>query len=360
MNLRRKLTAIALIVLCIFTVTVPLVSVATARENGHSVEDGGSEPVPPTETTLQNDAEHSVGEGLAPPDATVDGTSESEPPATEKPSSDLLVYIAKEDKTVTMKLEDYIVCVVCAEMPYTFHTEALKAQAVAARSYCLNKLGSGSHKGGADVCTDYSHCQSYVSEDELIARYGKTTTESIMTKVKNAVKQTAGQIITWDGKPALAVFHSSSYGKTESSKNIWGGNVPYLTSVSTPESDRVSTVTLKDSDIASLFASDSAVKVNSTGKKGIYITKTDSGRADYICLSGLAVRAKLLRQEFGFKSTNFEFEEIDGGWRFTVHGYGHGVGMSQYGANEMAKNGSTYDEILLHYYTGVVIETIGE
>lgn len=342
MNLRKKLTAIALIVLCVFTVTVPLVSVASESAMGNEI-------IIPTETTEPISSE-------------TDPTPETEPstttPDSEKPTDRLLVYLHKEDKTVTMSLEDYIVCVVCAEMPYTFHTEALKAQAVAARSYCLNKLGSGSHKDGADVCTDYSHCQSYVSQEELVARYGKNTTESIMTKVKNAVKETSGQIITWDGKPALAVFHSSSYKMTESSKNIWGGNVPYLTSVSTPESDRVSTVTLTDSDIASLFASSSALKVNSGGKKGIYVTKTDSGRADYICLSGLAVKAKLLRSQFGFKSTNFDFEEIDGGWRFTVHGYGHGVGMSQYGANEMAKNGAAYDEILLHYYTGVSIENI--
>lgn len=350
MNLRRKLTAVSLIALCIFTVTVPLVSVATATDTANGL-------AAPDVTTP------SVGEGLTPPDSTPDSAGEELTPPestaeSEKTTDSLLVYIAKEDKTVTMSLEDYIVCVVCAEMPYTFHTEALKAQAVAARSYCLYKLGSASHKDGADVCTDYSHCQSYVSKDELTARYGKTTTESILTKVKNAVKATEGQIITWDGKPALAVFHSSSYKYTESSKNIWGGNVPYLTSVSTPESDRVSTVTLTDSDIATLFSSESAVKVNSTGKNGIYVTKTDSGRADYICLSGVAVKAKLLRSQFGFKSTNFEFEEIDGGWRFTVHGYGHGVGMSQYGANEMAKNGGTYDEILLHYYTGVTIETV--
>ncbi len=343
MNLRRKLTAVSLIALCIFAVTVPLVSVATATETENGIF------IPP-ETTAPFETETEEKNETAPPETT---------PEQEKPSDRLLVYIAKEDKTVEMSLEDYIICVVCAEMPYTFHTEALKAQAVAARSYCLYKLGGASHKDGADVCTDYSHCQSYVSKDELIARYGKTTTESIITKVKNAVNATAGQIITWDGKPALAVFHSSSYKNTESSKNIWGGNVPYLTSVSTPESDRVSTVTLTDSDIAALFASDSAVKVNSLGKKGVYVTKTDSGRADYICLSGVGVKAKLLRSQFGFKSTNFEFEEIDGGWRFTVHGYGHGVGMSQYGANEMAKNGSKYDEILLHYYTGVSIETIG-
>ncbi|MBQ8253940.1 MAG: stage II sporulation protein D [Clostridia bacterium] len=343
MNLRRKLTAIALIVICVFTVTVPLVSVATATDT----EEETASPPETTELPETTEAEET-------------DTVTTEPDVTEpeRTAAELRVYIAKEDKTVTMPLEEYIVCVVAAEMPYTFHTEALKAQAVAARSYCLNKLGSGSHKDGADVCTDYSHCQSYVSEEELISRYGKTTTNSIMTKIRNAVKETAGQIITWEGKAALAVFHSSSYKKTESSENVWGGKVPYLTSVSTPESDRVSTVTLTDSDIASLFASDSAVKVNSGGKKGIYITETDSGRAEYICLSGVAVNAKLLRQKYGFRSLDFEFEEIEGGWRFTVHGYGHGVGMSQYGANEMAKSGKTYDEILLHYYTGVSIETI--
>ncbi len=350
MNLRRKLTLVALIALCVFAVTVPLVSYAT-------VTDTEAETSSPPEMT-------DAPETDAATDAITDTDAETTPPpATSAPDNgltELRVYIKKEDKTVTMSLEDYIVCVVAAEMPYTFHTEALKAQAVAARSYCLNKLGNGSHKDGADVCTDYSHCQSYVSYDELVSRYGKTTAESIMTKIKNAVKETEGQIITWEGKPALAVFHSSSYKMTESSKNIWGGNVPYLVSVSTPESDRVSTVTLTDSDIATLFASESAVKVNSSGKNGIYVIKTDSGRAEYICLSGLAVNAKLLRQEFGFRSLNFDFEEIEGGWQFTVHGYGHGVGMSQYGANEMAKNGKSYEEILLHYYTGVDIALIAQ
>ena len=340
MTLRRKMTVLALIGLLMFSVIVPLVSVASANEM-------------PKET-------HPLAETTFPPSS---DTEASPPPETtageEKPITELKVYLSKEDKTVTMPLESYIICVVAAEMPYTFHTEALKAQAVAARSYCLNKMGSSSHKDGADVCTDYSHCQSYVSEEELISRYGKTTTERILTKIKNAVNETAGQIITWQGEPALAVFHSSSYLKTESSKNIWGGNVPYLTSVTTPESDKVSVVTLTDEQIASLFGSNDAIKVDSGGKKGIYTIKTDSGRADYICLSGLAVRAKLLRSQFGFKSLSFELEEVEGGWTFTVHGYGHGVGMSQYGANEMAKNGSTYDKILLHYYTGVTIETVG-
>ncbi len=351
MKLRKRLTLYALIAACVFALTVPLVSEATEKESPITTETYFRE----TDT----DSDGSGSETGAPETTEGDET----PPETVKPDPDmtfesLKVYIAEEDKTVTMALEEYITCVVAAEMPYTFHTEALKAQAVAARSYCLHKLGSASHKDGADVCTDYSHCAAYVSRDELAKKYGKTVTERILTKVGNAVEETKGQIITYDGKPALAVFHSSSYKRTESSKNIWGGSLPYLTSVETPEADRISTVKLTDSDISRLFSSEAAVKVDSSGKSGIYVTKTDSGRADYLCLSGLAVRARVLRQEFGFKSLNFDIEEIEGGWSFTVHGYGHGVGMSQYGANEYAKQGKGYAWILEHYYTGVEVEGI--
>ncbi len=351
MKLRKRLTVYSVIAACVFAVTVPLVSEATKVSADAWITAGEASDTVSDVTEPVSETEADTSETAPPEESTV-------PDMPDSGLVELKVYISKEDKTVTMSLEDYIVCVVAAEMPYTFHTEALKAQAVAARSYCLYKLGSASHKDGADVCTDYSHCAAYVSQDELIARYGKTVTERILTKIENAVKETAGEIITWNGKPALAVFHSSSYKTTESSKNIWGGDLPYLVSVSTPEEDRISTVTLTDSQIASLFSSQGAIKVDSSGKKGIYTTKNDSGRAEYICLSGLAVNAKLLRQNFGFKSLIFEYAETESGWTFTVHGHGHGVGMSQYGANEMAKNGSTYDEILKHYYTGVKIENI--
>lgn len=351
MKLRKNLTILALIGACIFTVTVPLVSAATQKAE--------SVPLPSVSDEITVMTDTTNAEQTAEPDISESDNSEPSPPET---PSELAVYIAEEDKTVMMALEDYIVCVLAAEMPYTFHTEALKAQAVAARSYCLNKLFAGnSHENGADICTDYAHCAAYVSENELIDKYGKTVTERILTKVRNAVNQTEGQIITWKGEPALAVFHSSSYKNTESSKNVWGGDLPYLVSVPTPEADRVSTVTLTDDQISKLFSSQSVIKLDSASEKdGLHSVINNSGRHDYLCLNGTAVRAKLLRSDYGFRSLNFEYEKTANGWVFTVHGHGHGVGMSQYGANEMAKNGSSYEEILKHYYTGVALERVGD
>lgn len=349
MNLRIKLTLFALAAALVFCVTVPLVSVATTRSD--------EPPVSLPEASFPNTEQTTSPPDTSQPEASPSVSSEID---NSSPDTELVVYVKKDGKNEAMTLEEYIVCVVAAEMPYTFHTEALKAQAVAARSYCLYKMLSGSsHESGADVCTDYAHCAAYVSSDELISRYGKTTAESILTKVKNAVKATEGQIITYQGKPALAVFHSRSYKYTESSKNLWGGNLPYLTSVPTPESDSISTVTLTDAQITELFSSSSAIKLSSpSSTSDLFSYMTDSGRHDYLCLGDTAVRAKLLRSEYGFRSLSFEYERTDGGWIFTIHGYGHGIGMSQYGANEMAKNGSTYDEILTHYYQGVKIENI--
>ncbi len=350
MKLRKNLTILALIGACVFTVTVPLVSAATQK--------GGNIPSVLVSSEPSDTTDFVTTENTSLPDVTENNT---EPPEADAPS-ELSVYIAEEDKTVMMDLEDYIVCVLAAEMPYTFHTEALKAQAVAARSYCLHKLINGNaHENGADVCTDYAHCAAYVSEGELVNKYGKTVTERILTKIKNAVKETKGQIITWKGEVALAVFHSSSYKKTESSKNIWGGDVPYLVSVSTPEEDRISSVTLTNAQISKLFSSQSVIKLDSASvKDGLHSVINESGRHDYLCFNGMAVKAKLLRSDYGFRSLNFEYEKTVDGFVFTVHGHGHGVGMSQYGANEMAKNGSLYDEILKHYYTGVDIQSVSD
>lgn len=350
MKLRKNLTIFALIGACVFTVTIPLVSAATQK--------GGNIPSVIVSTEPTDVTDPITTEDTSVPDVT---ENNAEPPEADAPS-ELAVYIAEEDKTVMMDLEDYIVCVLAAEMPYTFHTEALKAQAVAARSYCLHKLINGNaHENGADVCTDYAHCAAYVSEGELVNKYGKTVTERILTKIKNAVKETKGQVITWKGEVALAVFHSSSYKMTESSKNIWGGDVPYLVSVSTPEADRVSSVTLTNEQISKLFSSQSVIKLDGASvKDGLHSVVNESGRHDYLCLNGMAVKAKLLRSDCGFRSLNFEYEKTVDGFVFTVHGHGHGVGMSQYGANEMAKNGSLYDEILKHYYTGVDIQSVSD
>lgn len=345
MDKKLKLSALMLCAVILLCVTVPLVSEVSAER-----------PALPAETTTEAitdtiaDTTASTSTDVDPPDppSTTDG--ETVPPSTQT----VAVFIASENKVVEMPLEDYIVCVVSAEMPYTFHTEALKAQAIAARTYCIYKMSSASHENGAEICTDHSHCAAYVSREELVKRYGETVTKSIITKITDAVRQTEGQILTYGGEPILAVFHSRSYLRTESSKNIWGGDLPYLRSVSTPEADSITAVTLTDGQMSELFSSESSIPVGDVGG-ALISSRNDSGRVDSLTLGGKAVKAKLLRSLFGFRSTSFEYERVEGGWLFTVHGYGHGVGMSQYGANEMAKNGWDCYSILTHYYSGVTV-----
>lgn len=341
----KKLSLVVLLLFAAFIISIPLVSEVSAKVSSPYLPAFSEDSFSP-EASVETSVGTSTSEQDAPPPVRDDGL--------------ISVYVKEQDKTISMTLEEYIVCVVCAEMPYTFHTEALKAQAVAARSYCVYKMSrSSSHEGGGDVCTDYAHCAAYVSEAELIARYDKTTSERILTKIKNAVNDTAGQIITYNGKVAEALFHSRSYKKTESAVNVWGKNVPYLVSVSSPEVDSISTVTLTDTQLGALFSSDFAITVSAPQGGGtLYSQLNNTGRQDYICLGDRAVKAKMLRSQFGFRSLSFEYKRIENGYEFTIHGYGHGVGMSQYGANEMAKNGFSYDEILTHYYQGVKIEKI--
>ncbi len=281
--------------------------------------------------------------------------SESRSETLELPET-FLVWHEAEGRMEEMALEDYLIGVVAAEMPYTFHSEALKAQAVAARSYCLYKMGRGlTHESGADVCTDSKHCAAYVSEAELTARYGKTTASRILKKVGEAVTATAGEIITYEGQPALALFHARSWQTTESSENVWGGRVPYLVSVTTPEEDSVTTVKVSDAELRKLFFGSDAVPVSAGGALRLTSELNGNGRQGVLVYGGVALTAKKLRSLLSLRSCRFEYQRTENGWLFTVHGYGHGVGMSQYGANVMALSGAGYREILTHYYPGVSV-----
>ena len=356
MDFRMRISLFCCLAACLFMIAVPLVSEATYRGRGSEagtpfdtqiiyVDTLPTETAPPDEETTET-----VG-------TEADG-SDTMPPSPHDPFP-VTVLDTSSGENRTMSLEDYIVCVVAAEMPYTFHTEALKAQAVAARSYCLYKMENGlAHEGGADVCTSYSHCAAYVTEEELIAKYGEKTANRITKKIREAVEATAGEIITYKGKPALALFHARSWQYTESSANVWGGKLPYLVSVSTPEEDSVSTVTVTDREMKSLFASASAIEVT-VGQTGrLTSEKNDTGRQAYLFYGNKGLKAKKLRSLLGLRSCTFEYQKTEEGWLFTVHGYGHGVGMSQYGANAMAIEGSDYRDILTHYYTGVTLSPI--
>ncbi len=371
MDIKIKISIYCCIAACIFTVSLPLISELTYRGEGSlagASKDSDIFLIVDSQTTLEDPqteystteypiTEYSTTEGAS-PDSSYYDTEETNLPIKNENIS-VSVLNSSNNSVSTLSLEEYIIGVVAAEMPYTFNTEALKAQAVAARSYCIYKMMYGSgHNQNIDICTDNSHCAAYISEKSLKEKYGESTSTKIIKKISEAVNSTAGEIITYKGEPALALFHSRSWKSTESSENVWGQKIPYLVSVSTPEDDSISTVTVSESILKQAFLADGGTIKLSSQNNLLSSTVNSSGRQDILSYCGKQLKAKDLRSLIGLKSCSFEYQKTSTGWEFTVHGYGHGVGMSQYGANQMAKNGSSYTQILTHYYSGVSISQL--
>ena len=279
----------------------------------------------------------------------------------------VLDYIRGE--VYSINLEEYLVGVVFSEMPASFELEALKAQAVAARSYSVYKmLYSGEAEReyhlGADICSDARHCKAYLGKEEAFDKYGGI--EYFWQIIKLAVSETAGEIITYKSEPAIAVFHAMSANITESAENIWGRPVPYLIAVQSEESNNIynirnfeTEIKLSSEEFKSVFT-DGGLNLDFAGNQENwieYISLNSSGRVDYIIICGEKISGVRFRSLFALRSTDFTVEAAQsGGFIFTVYGYGHGVGMSQYGANLMALDGSSYTDILKWYYTGVEID----
>ena len=261
------------------------------------------------------------------------------------------------DGAVTeMVLEDYLVGVVAAEMPADFEAEALKAQAVAARSFALYCRDTGRH-ADADVCTDPGCCQAWKSEEDMRRGWGDAY-ERCRARAAEAVAETVGAVLTWEGRPIFAAFHSSSAGRTEDCAAVWGG-APYLQSVSSPESAEtvpgyVSTVSVTALDFRDTLLS-RAPDADFSGEPVDWVTAIDydeSGRVSTAVIGGARFSGTELRSLFSLRSTAFTLAFADGVFTFTVTGFGHGVGMSQYGANVMAAQGEDFADILAHYYQG--------
>ena len=278
------------------------------------------------------------------------------------------VYMHEQNKIIEMNLEDYIAGVVAAEMPAEFELEALKAQAVTARTYAVKSMmmfgGSGvATQPGADVSTDFQQNQAYASEEKLRERWG-VSYERYWGKILRAVDETRGQVVTYNGEFINAVFHSSSGGRTASAKEVWGFDYPYLISVPGSWDQKAPRYNDKKefvlSEIEQLLGAETQVVAavqNGSGAIQV-IANTDSGRIGQIrigskILSGLAIREKL-----DLRSTNFKVEIQGNKMVFNTIGYGHGVGLSQYGANGMAKEGHDYRQIITYYYNGVAIKNI--
>lgn len=276
------------------------------------------------------------------------------------------VRVATEGgEVVEMTMEDYLWSVVAAEMPASFEPEALKAQAVTARTYTVWKMGAGeANHPDADVCTDINCCQAFLSREQAAANWG-TSAAAYTRKIGDAVAATDGQIMTYEGQPIQAVFFSSSTGRTEDAVAVWGNSVPYLVGVDSPEGESVpnyhTEVTLTAEEFRSIFLAEYP-GADLSGTPDAWFQKetaTASGRVATLDVGGVTVKGTQLRSLFSLRSTCFTVETGADSVTFQVTGYGHGVGMSQYGANTLAQQGKTWEEILTWYYTGIEIAGYG-
>ena len=271
-----------------------------------------------------------------------------------------------ENKVEELPIDEYLYGVVAAEMPAEYELEALKAQAVAARTYTIYKItnAKGKHEN-ADICDDSTCCQAWISKDDRIKKWQEQNRENNWEKIVTAVNSTAGKIITYNNEPIDAFFHANSGGVTETVSNVWGGtDLPYLKSVETSGEDGYSQynseVKLTKKELLEKLKTEySDININFDDNEAIKILDyTESKRVKTVKFGNTEVAGTKVRSVFGLKSTNFSIK-IDGdNVIFSVIGYGHGVGMSQTGADSMAKSGSSYDDILKHFYTGVEISQI--
>lgn len=264
--------------------------------------------------------------------------------------NNIYVNVRRGGSVVKIELEEYVTGVVGAEMPASFNVEALKAQAVIARTYALKANSRGT------VLSDNESSQSYKSNEELKSLWGSSY-NTYYNKVKGAVDSTRGMYLTYNGSYIEAVYHSTSNGRTEDSSNVWGNYFPYLVSVDSPYDSSnpsyLKTVSFSYSDISKklgvIITSDTDFIING---------KTSGDRVSSISVGEVSFTGVDFRNKLGLRSADFDIEKNDEGVVITTRGYGHGVGMSQYGANGMAKSGSSYRDILFHYYPGVTLKSL--
>ncbi len=257
-------------------------------------------------------------------------------------------------------LEEYLVGVVAAEMPALFEEEALKAQAVAARTYAVYQMES---QGITVDDLMENGGQSYQSLAERQENWGESFS-TYESRIRTAVEETAGEILVYEEEPILAVFHAISSGETESAENLWGGqDLPYLQSVASPQ-DETSleytyqhTFSLEEAAALLQQADPQLVLASGSLKEQMQVlSRSDAGYIQSIQIGNRTYTGQQIRTALGLRSTDFTVEENGNEITFTTYGYGHGAGMSQYGANALALEGYSYDDILHYYYTDVSLK----
>lgn len=274
----------------------------------------------------------------------------------EKPDT-FRIYDVSTDTVTVMNADDYIFGVVAAEMPLLYEDETLKAQAVAAYTLACRRRADNTDKD-YDLSTDSGTDQAFVTEAAARESWGNNA-DKYYTKLKDIIAQVRGITVVWQNEPITAVYHAISSGQTESSGDIWGGERPYLQAVASPGDllapQYISCITLSTTELSDAIADLCEI----SGSPENYFsdfTRTESGSVLKVKVCGTELTGAQIRTALELRSLNFDVEFKDGSFKFTARGYGHGVGMSQYGAECMAKQGSDFKEILLHYYVGCDIK----
>lgn len=312
-------------------------------------------------TNSQNNQEDTQENNVAEPTTT--NAEENQQNQNDNNSRTIKLLHSTTGQIEVIDLDEYLYGVVSSEMPANFEIEALKAQAVVARTYTIYQISHNSNKHpGADICDNYACCQAWISKEERLAKWKAEEAESNWNKITEAVNSTKGKIITYNGEPINAFFHSNSGGVTESSVNIWGGiDYPYLKSVETSGEDGYtqysSQVQISKQDLLDKIKEKYPdCEIDFSQSDCIQIKElTTSGRVKTIKFGNKEIAGTEARSILGLKSTNFTFSIEGDNVTFSVTGYGHGVGMSQTGADALAKSGSTFEEIIKHFYTNVEI-----
>ncbi len=260
------------------------------------------------------------------------------------------VYDPETENVSSLDLEEYVIGVVAAEMPASFHEEALKAQAIAARTYALYKMKHATKD--YDVIADVSN-QAYINEDKMKEKW-KDEFSIYYKKIKEAVLDTKDVVMTYDGEVIISYYFAMSNGNTEDVSSVFGENKDYLKSVDSSWDKSVNNYevinTFLKKDFCNKLGIDGDIVVNT-------IKRTNTGRVETIVINGKSFKGTSFRQLLGLRSTDFDIY-IKDNVKITTRGYGHGVGMSQYGANAMARLGNTYEEILKYYYQNVSLEKV--
>ena len=275
----------------------------------------------------------------------------------EKEQKDTFNVLDKQSgKVVKMDVDEYIFSVVAAEMPALYEEEALKAQAVVAYTYFLNKKEG--YGGEYDITDDFTKDQAFVSLKDAREKWGSGADE-YEKKIRKAIRAVSGKKITYEGKPILAVYHAISSGKTENVSEVWGGQYPYLVSVDSSFDKNAenyeSSLTLTAEELKEKLAAKVSI-ADLTVNCFSGFNRTSAGSVKTVSVCGVSLSGSDIRSALGLRSADFDVSFADGKYTFTVRGYGHGIGMSQQGANYLAQQNKTYEEIINHYYTGCKIE----